>query len=45
MTSKKTTAFNFILGAFFQIKALQALILPKFFLRCSNKNKKTWPPK
>jgi len=30
MTSKKTTAFHFMSGAFIQIKELQAPFLPKF---------------
>ena len=39
MTSKKTTAFLFMLGAFFQIKALQAPFLPEFPLTCPKRTK------
>jgi len=36
---KQTTAFLFMLGAFFQIEALQAPFLAKFPLTCSKRTK------
>jgi len=49
---EKTTAFHYILGAIFKIKAHQAQFLPKFPpnlpkfpLTCPKKLKKKWPPK